>query len=131
MHGGRGGRVAVSAGGAGRITVPGAAQAGIAYVVFAMWVAGLFQFSVAFNLLRPRADPLLSEVCPQPACTAATRHTVAWIATPCFSGHYCHRHGNTVQGPCDLCSLHGGHLVACAPTAVSRYLQGGAVPPHP
>ena len=27
-----------------------------------MWVAGLFQFSVAFNLLRPRADPLLGEV---------------------------------------------------------------------
>lgn len=45
--------------------------------MFAMWVAGLFQFSVAFNLLRPRADPLLSEVCPEPACTAETRHTAA------------------------------------------------------
>ena len=52
---------------------PGAAQAGIAYVVFAMWVAGLFQFSVAFNLLRPRADPLLSEARSSPACTAETR----------------------------------------------------------
>jgi hypothetical protein len=28
------------------------AELGIAYVVFAMWVAGLFQFSVAFMLLR-------------------------------------------------------------------------------
>ena len=54
--------------------------------MFAMWVAGLFQFSVAFNLLRPRADPLLSEVRARPACTAATRHTAALHHMTCFIG---------------------------------------------
>ena len=28
---------------------------GISYVAFAMWVAGLFQFTVAYSLLKPKA----------------------------------------------------------------------------
>ncbi|KAK9839803.1 hypothetical protein WJX81_002851 [Elliptochloris bilobata] len=48
------------------------AETGIAYVVFAMWVAGLFQFSVAFNLLRPPADPLLGEVTADASAVVST-----------------------------------------------------------
>ncbi|CAL5223347.1 g5851 [Coccomyxa viridis] len=33
-------------------------ELGIAYVVFAMWVAGLFQFSVAYALLKPSPETL-------------------------------------------------------------------------
>lgn len=32
------------------------AELGIAYVVFAMWVAGLFQFSVGYFLLKPSPE---------------------------------------------------------------------------
>lgn len=45
---------------------------GVAYVVFAMWVAGLFQFSVAYMLLRP--DPQVTTFLTEPSdCAQISR----------------------------------------------------------